>query len=195
MIKYFCLLILLLLLSCTNPAPKTTYYVLHADDAPTTIQHQSQYPFFIGIGPIDIPGYLKRNAIASFNAENQVDYSSTHAWSSKLDAMLTETFRDELSIHAGMHEVVAFPWQMNTRPQYQLKIQLVSFAGRLGESVSIKFYWQCLELADNHLVQKGVIKKTITLEEDGYDAYVKALNQLIIEASSDLATVALVNLD
>jgi uncharacterized protein len=121
---------LLLLAGCSfsilAPKPDTSkFYVLtatgHASPAASSSGNLS-----VGIGPVRIPGYLDRSAIATRLSENQIVYSGNDRWAEPLDQNFRAVLAADLAGSLGDARVIQHVWG-TSETDYLLEIDVRRF--------------------------------------------------------------------
>lgn len=84
-------------------------------------------PVSLGIGPIELPGYLDRQEIMVRVEPNRFDLFEYDRWAEPLDENFTRVLIQNLSILLRTHRIVAYPWSRDKKPCYRVGIQVLRF--------------------------------------------------------------------
>src|SRR5208283_2976977 len=95
-------------LTSTRPDP-TKYFVLTALP-PAGGAPVSAHPLVIGLGPVNMPGYLDHSELVTRAGPNQVDLSSIDRWAGPLDQNFKGVLARNLAQLIGTDQLVQFPW-------------------------------------------------------------------------------------
>jgi uncharacterized protein len=147
----------------------------------------------LGIGPIKFPGYLDRQQLVTRISQNRFAVAENDRWAEPLDENFSRVLSQNLSILLQTDRVVAFPWERNQRPSYQIQVEVLRFEPNAEQVVELWARWSIMDGA----------KKTISLKESyltkpardkSTEASVAALSEAVAELSRDIAS-AIRNLD
>lgn len=124
------LLAMIAFLAGCGSSPRANHYVLTAQPAAVP-SHESPS---LGIGPIDIPEYLNRNALVYNRDGNQLRVSSTDRWAEPLEDGLKRVISLNLATLVDTQNVRFFPWNVQRAPDYGIKITLLSLDANDSEA-------------------------------------------------------------
>ena len=117
---------LLLTLGCSPLAPKPDYarfFVLTPiTDTAGTIPSGATSRLVIGVGPIDLPGYLQRLEVVTRGSANRLDVSPVDRWGEPLDKNFARILEENLSRLLGTDHIEQYPWSRKTAVDYQIAI-------------------------------------------------------------------------
>jgi uncharacterized lipoprotein YmbA len=83
--------------------------------------------FSVGLGPIELPGYLDRQQIATRTSTNRLSYSETDRWAAPLAESFSRVLGQNISHLLNPAHMSQFPWQSTDAPDYQVKIDVLQF--------------------------------------------------------------------
>jgi uncharacterized lipoprotein YmbA len=109
------------LLGCgTTPASK--YYLLSAE--------ASSFPEgaspSLGVGPIEIPEYLNRNALIYSREGNRLHIANFERWAEPLDSSIGRVVRLNLASLLNTQNIQVYPWSDSERPEYALEVNVIN---------------------------------------------------------------------
>lgn len=171
-------LVLALLAGCGH-VPQTHYYTLSAPPPESALAADPKAPS-LGVGPVGLPPILDHAGIVSQPDATRVTVSTYHLWAGDLTDIVTHVVAERLADLSGNERVEAFPWDNRVRPEYQLKIQLETFAGAIDGLVHLRAVWTLTSDQGQH----ERLHKRAQFERDswgGYAGYVSTLNGLLLE--------------
>ncbi len=96
-------------------ADPSSYYILgalpEADFAADKNPAGVKANFSVGLGPIELPGYLDRQQIATRTSTNRLSYSETDRWAAPLAESFSRVLGQNISHLLNPAQVIQFPWQ------------------------------------------------------------------------------------
>ena len=161
-------------------APMTT------DDAP--VAGRLDRDFSLGVGPLALPSYLKRQQIVTRIAENEVVTASFANWAEPLDRSFQRVLTENLSLLLGTQAVYPHPWRRTISPTYRLRLQVTRFdANPTGDAV-LAARWEVLDGRGQPLTDKtkSVYRQAVAREDMA--GVVTAMSLTLADFSRDLAT-------
>ncbi len=181
------LIALFMLAGCVSNSVPTRYYSLASIDAPDTSVSSLPESITVGVGPLELPERLDRIGIVSVKKDNELSVSTYSIWAGDLRESMLRVLTGNLSSQLGHDRIWSFPWDNRNRPEYQLRIVIEEFSGKLGDSVSLRVKWSLL----GEHGRKELITRRSSYEQSvsarAYRDYVGALNAALNEFSQDLA--------
>jgi uncharacterized lipoprotein YmbA len=128
----------------------------------------------LGIGPVRFPGYLDREQIVTRISQNRFAVAENDRWVEPLEENFSRVLAQNLSILLQSDRVVAYPWERNQRPTYQIQVEVLRFEASGEQLVELWARWMILDDA----------RKTMTVK----DSY---LSQRAIDRSSEASVAAM----
>jgi uncharacterized lipoprotein YmbA len=124
-----------LLAGCASTPPPTYYTLtaLSASSGPNTATAA-----IIGVGPLEIPGYLDRLQIVTRPAPNRLRISDFERWAGPLDDNMLRVLADNLKTLTGAPGVRVFPWPVGQRPDLAVRLVVHAFEGVDGDRVTLR---------------------------------------------------------
>lgn len=108
-----------------QPQPdQSRFFVLAPMSEPTDL---AATPLSIGLGPVELPAYLRRPQIVTRIGENEIILSEVHRWGEPLDANFSRVLADNLSRRLRTNRIVAFPWFDATALDYAVRVSVLRF--------------------------------------------------------------------
>jgi len=154
-----CLLVCLIPAGCGSLGPKpdpSRFFALaslprtgeRAPDAAGT------NPLALGIGPIKFPGYLDRQEIVTRVSQNRFAVAENDRWAEALEENFSRVLSQNLSILLQTDRIVAFPWERNQRPTFQVQVEVLRFDPNAEHIAELWARWIVLDDAKKSLVVK-----------------------------------------
>lgn len=114
------------LAGCTLLAPRaddSRYFVLH----PVAAAGGPAPGVSVGLGPVTLPGYVRRPEILTRASAAELRPSETERWGEPLDEALPRTLGRDLSVELGTLDVRLFPWFRDSQPDVQVAVDIERF--------------------------------------------------------------------
>ena len=171
-----------LLSSCSIGKTSSRFYSI----APLAVQTSHARPnLSLGVGPIQIPRLLRRPQLIVRKSPTEIDLVEEHQWGGSLREDLSNAFTDNLAILLGTEHVETYPWKHNTKPTYQVRINIEQLDGDLGKTVTLKARWRLLQ--NNRVIKVKHPTIQVAVKGKDYNAYVKAQSEVIYRLSQEIA--------
>jgi len=126
------LCLLLCLLSCASSPPSNFYRLTPAVDHAPGGSTPS-----LGIGPVDIPEFLNRNALVYTRGGNQLQLAESERWAEPLDDGVTRVLGLNLSALLQTETLRFFPWDLRQAPDYGVRINILDLDARDGQAILV----------------------------------------------------------
>ncbi len=177
----------LLLSACISGGPATKYYTLFADKNIQPLVPGIPANISLGIGPIVLPDYLENPSIVTVSDSQRVIVSGYNVWAGDLKEGVSRVITDNLSSYYSSSNIWSFPWDVRTRPQYQVRVEFLDLSGVRGKELRLKAKWSLIDHEADTLLAIGQSSFSEQMGGTSYDAYVAALNQTLHRMSQTLA--------
>ena len=139
-----------------------------------------------GLGPVQLPAYLDRNAIATRVSLTEVTYSTHDLWAEPLQTNVRRVLVENLSALLGTDRIVVYPWLTTVKVDYQVAIDIVRFEDT-ATGTQLTARWQ---IVDGHTGAPLLLRETdLVGTAGGHDAKasVAALSSAVGDLSRDIA--------
>ena len=143
----------------------------------------------IGISPVALPKYLKKQQIVTRSGDNELQLAEYDRWAGKIEEDIGRVIAENLSHLLGTDKVLASSAMTGIDPDYEIKIDITRFEGRLDGKVEFSARWSVL---DNGGKLVYGVKATDIIEPvrgTGYDQLVAAQSRALAAFSRELAHV------
>jgi uncharacterized protein len=155
---------------------------LRADNVTANVQRD----FSFGLGPIELPGYLDRQQVATRTSTNRLSYSETERWAAPLVENFSDVLGQNISHLLNPVRMSQFPWQSNSAPDYQVKIEVLQFEGNSNQEARLTAHWTVSDRNQNTLVSESSQLKRRAGSRSTEDS-VKALSEMVGDLSREIA--------
>ncbi len=141
----------------------------------------------IGVGPIQLPRYLRRSGLVTRVGDHELSVSDEHRWGEDLDRGLARVITENLSALLPEAQVRAFPWQESARDDLRVTIDVERFERGQDGSVTLDARWTLW----SHDPRKRVAMQRTRLVEpsagDDYADSVGAMSRVAGQLSREIA--------
>ncbi len=142
--------------------------------------------FSVGLGPIELPAYLDRQQIVTRTSTNRLSYSENDRWAAPLAESFSRVLEQNISHLLNPVRMSRFPWQSNSAPDYQVKIEVLQFEGNSNQEARLTAHWT---VSDRH--QKILVSQSSQLKRRAgslsTEDSVKALSETVGDLSREIA--------
>lgn len=126
-------LCLLLLLAACGSSPPSSFYRLTPAVAPAPGGQQPS----LGIGPVEIPEFLNRNALVYTRGGNQLQIAATERWAEPLEYGVKRVVGLNLSQLLHSENLRFFPWEARQAPDYGVRISVLDLDASDGQAALV----------------------------------------------------------
>jgi uncharacterized lipoprotein YmbA len=140
----------------------------------------------LGIGPIKFPGYLDRQQLVTRISQNRFAVAENDRWAEPLEENFSRVLSQNLSILLQTDRIVAYPWERNQRPTYQVQVEVLRFEPNAEQLVELWARWSILDNArktisvkDSYLSQRAIDRSA--------EASVAAMSDVLANFSQEIA--------
>ncbi len=140
----------------------------------------------LGIGPIKFPGYLDRQQFVTRISQNRFAVAENDRWAEPLEENFSRILSQNLSILLQTDRIVAYPWERNQRPTYQVQVEVLRFEPNAEQLVELSARWIILDDAKKSLIVKESYL-TQSVRDKSTEAAVAALSDVLASFSQEVA--------
>jgi uncharacterized lipoprotein YmbA len=140
----------------------------------------------LGIGPVRFPGYLDREQIVTRISQNRFAVAENDRWVEPLEENFSRVLAQNLSILLQTDRVIAYPWETNQRPNYQVRVEVLRFEPNGEQLVELWARWTILDAAKKSLTTKES-DLTRPARDKSTEASVAAMSETLIDLSKEIA--------
>lgn len=158
-------------------------------------QHQSVYvsenstqQLGIGIWKVKLPEMIDRPEIVTRTDLYNVELADFHQWTGSLNNNITHLIASELSHRLKTERVVISPWSSYRKNDYQVKVHINRFDGKLGGEVYLNGAWSLLNAQGNKEILREAFEFKQKTDGQGYSEMTEALSKLTIQLAEKIST-------
>jgi uncharacterized protein len=186
-----CLLVFLIPAGCGSLGPKpdpSRFYALTS--LPRAAQRAQDAAganeLALGIGPVKFPGYLDRQEIVTRVSQNRFAVAENDRWAEPLEENFSRVLSQNLSILLQTDRMVAYPWERNQRPTYQVQVEVLRFDPNAEHIAELWARWIVLDDAKKSLVVKESYLSQ-QARDKSTEGSVAAMSEVVSELSKEIA--------
>ena len=142
----------------------------------------------VGVGPVIMPGYLRRSQIVTRTGDDQVDIAMFHQWAEPLEDAIARILAEEIGARVPTDRIVMFPWRgvVARALQYQVIVVVTRLDGRRGDDVTLDTRWRILGNDGAELAfHRSTMTETAT--GPGYDPMIAAMSRALTALGQEIA--------
>jgi uncharacterized lipoprotein YmbA len=140
----------------------------------------------VGVGPITMPGYLKRTRMVTRESDNEIKYLETERWAQPLMESLQYAIVGDLSMLLWTDQVILHPWYNTRQPAYAVELDIGRFERTHDGSASLAARWT-IRNAEGEVLAAESFNQAIAADSSSIAASVNAQSQLVAAMSRDIA--------
>ena len=141
--------------------------------------------FSVGLGPIELPGYLDRQQIVTRTSTNRLSYSETDRWAAPLAESFSSVLGQNISHLLNPAQMIQFPWQSHDAPDYQIKIDVLQFEANSNHEAWLTARWTVIDRNKKILVsQRSQLNRRAGSRST--EDFVKALSETLGDLSREI---------
>jgi len=175
--------------SVLGPRPDRTRFFTLTALAPSEVQadHGQNTDLTVGLGPVEMPGYLDRTPLVRRTADNEIGVSATDRWAEPLGYAFATTLRQNLVVLLGTPRVVLHPWLPGTRPDLAVQVDVLRFEADAKGEVDLAAEWHIRRVADGKVLVGRLSRIAEPAGGTGSDEVAAALSRALGAFSREVA--------
>src|SRR6185503_15847379 len=180
---------------CSAFAPRadpSSFYILGMQEGVSVDKRPAGHKadFTVGMGPIEWPGYLDRQQIATRTSTNRLSYSENDRWAAPLAEIFGRVLGQNMSQLLNPVQVIQFPWQSKDPPDYQVRIEVLQFEGNSNQQAWLTAGWSVIDTNKRILIdQRSQLNRrarSLSTED-----FAKALSEILGDLSREIVNTLL----
>jgi uncharacterized lipoprotein YmbA len=168
-----------------EPDPSRFFVLTAMNAAPAPPREHGD--LIVGVGPINIPGYLDRNEIATRVSSDELHYSPVERWAEPLRGGIERTIAENLMPVVPGGLVLRFPWAATTRVDYQVGLDVRRFEADKDGNANLFVRWTIRSLPSGRFL----VNRESSLQAAGGSAdpelATRALSTTLAQLSQEIA--------
>lgn len=179
------------LIGCVNigkgTVDPTQFYLLNAPGWENRQEPTGQEDgLVIGVGPVSIPGYLKRHQIVTRNTDNEIQLADFHRWGEHLEDGIPRVIAENISSQMPDDWVIVYPWRKDVRPDFRVSVEVYRFDAVFEGNATLNVQWILLGQDRKDVLLKRQADYTRPVTGESYGDIVAAESKLLEDLSVDI---------
>jgi uncharacterized lipoprotein YmbA len=175
-----------LLTSCLfGRGDPTRFYVLSTTVAPSNAANGA---LGIGLGPIAMPGYLRRPMLAVRVDGTQVRYADFDRWAEPLPTQFARTLGRDLSALADSARIVPYPWYPATGVDVVVRVDVSAFEADVHGNARLDACWTIRDPRTAAVRREDCSSIAEAVDADDPQRQVAALSRTVGELAQRIAS-------
>jgi uncharacterized lipoprotein YmbA len=170
--------LIFLLTGCSRTTPVVWYQLTAADSAKANVSSATTGQLRLGLGPLYLPEVLQRPQLVT-RTGNRVEIADNHRWAEPLEENITRVLREYLADLLGTEQIITYPWPRSTLVDYQLKIEILRFAGEGLAEAHLEAVWSVMDGEGKCILQPRRVIHRMAADPASYERLVDALNETL----------------
>ena len=183
------LAVAVLLVACGQTKP-SSFYLLSpiADPSTGTSATVGANSIALAIGPVRVPRHINRSQIVTYASPNKIQLDEFSRWGEPLAGNFARVLGDNLARLVPTQRIVVHPWRSGTPFEYQVTVEVSSFAVRPGGQATLVAQWAIFSRQGKRVIMSWRSSFAQNVSSPGFEAAAAALSKLVADLSKDIAT-------
>lgn len=178
--KAHLLLLMMMALLLTSCGSAEQFYRLSSDGAaPLRTAGMA-----VGIGPVDLPGYVDRAELVFQSDANEYQVPSKVRWAGPIGENFTRVLAADVGRRLGSGNVLPTPWPANAKLRYQVSVQVRQFHAVSGGDAVLEATWRVEEPTTRQIIRTRNGSFHERIAGDGYGPVVAAESRLVAQLAT-----------
>ena len=180
---------LILLLGCARTAP-SRFYLLHPQAASAGVKAEASSSSsgpVIGLGSVDLPGYLDRPQIVTRTNPYQLEISELNRWAEPLQGNIEGVLQANLAALLGTDHVLVGTQARITSLDYRVSLAIKRFDGMPGGEALLEARWTVSGKGGQAVLDAKTTTYREAVPGKTYQELVEAESRLLAALSRDIA--------
>ena len=183
-------LIAVALLSACTETKSTRFYLLSALPSPKMEKPGTtrENTVALAVGPIELPKHVNRTQIVTFSSANKIELGEFDRWAEPLADNFSRVLGDNLAVLIPTEQIVIHPWRQATPFDYQITVEVSTFAVRPDGDVALIARWSLLSKKGTQMIMSRRSSFSEDVRGGGFEATVAAMSRTVADLSQEIAT-------
>jgi len=173
--------------SILAPQPDPARFYLIAPMAGDARTAAARNDLSIGVGPVNLPEYVQRQALVVRTSPTEVRPSDIDYWAEPLGQNVTRVLGENLGALVGTDRIFAFPSPGILKTDYQVVVTFLSFEQDSAHQGVLSARWEIRVPKSETVLITRVTSVTKPAAGAGMDGGVAALSAALADLSRDIA--------
>ncbi|MFT6558878.1 membrane integrity-associated transporter subunit PqiC [Sneathiella sp.] len=175
--------------SVITPSAPTQFYVLSAGLPASNEASVGEVPAHIqiGIGPVEIPGYVDRPQMVTIGSGNTLVVADLHHWAEPVQESVKRVLIENVSTLLRPQQVFAYPANFHpSANSLQVSIEIREFIQDDTGMAKLTVSWNVKRLLDNTLLIRNAARFEQASVTNDYSAYAADMSKLLRQLSVEI---------
>lgn len=141
----------------------------------------------VGVGPVELPGYLDRPQIVTRAGTNELEVAEFHCWAEPLRENVSRVLAEDLSVLIPASRIALFPPGGSAPIDYRLVVKVGRFEGTANGEGLLAARWSIFARDGKSVIRAGSSSFNERVGEQGHHGTVSALNRALAAFSREIA--------
>ncbi len=142
----------------------------------------------VGVGPVELPAYLRRPQIMTREARNELRPSEANRWAGELESDVARILAQNLAVLIPSNNVSTFPWINPIELDYRVSVRVDRFERGPDGSVSLHAGWTLVTGKETRVLTARRSDIDQPTADQSYAAVVNSMSDALAELSREIAT-------
>ncbi|MEW8624178.1 MAG: PqiC family protein [Candidatus Thiodiazotropha sp.] len=181
-------LLITLCIGCASPSQPTRFYRLDAgiDNLDSVDLTPRPGGVVIGIDAVELAGYLDRPQMIERTSSHRLELYEFDQWAGSLQENLLALVRDRIQQQLKAMQVIAYPWPLGLKPDYELKLAIQRFE-RVEGRIELQGLWTLVETNRRRIVLMRQSRLQEPIQGTDIEAGVAAASQAASRLAEQIA--------
>jgi len=148
----------------------------------------------IGIGPIEIPGFLDRPQIVTQDNNNELHFAEFDRWAEPLGESIKRVIAENLALIFPGVNTMLYPWNPSLPVKYGVIIEIIRLEAQLDSEAVLVVNWSVVEAQKKEILLTKQSTYQSPIAKPDYsslrDAFSKLMAMLSIEIAKSIEPLA-----
>jgi uncharacterized protein len=140
----------------------------------------------IGLGPVQLPGYLDRPELLIRTSPNGLELSEKDRWAETLADNFRHVLANDLTNLLGTTNIIQYPWYPGTKLDYIVHVQVQRFEADTNRTAELMARWDLRTPQTDQVLASREVHFTRPLTSLTGDAAAAGLSQDVAELASQI---------
>jgi len=174
-----------LFLSACGTSPKTNFYMLSAERG---VEIYMQDSISVGVWKVNLPDLIDRPEIVTRTGAYTIELADFHRWAGGLESNISILIANELSHNLKTGHVDVSPWSSYRKFDYQVKVHVRKFDGKLGDESVLEGAYIILNGKGSKKILENTFSFTEKLKGNEYSDMAEAMSNLVVQLAEKISS-------
>ncbi len=146
-----------------DPSRFFTLTAVDASQAQSAAAPASKGSLTYGLGPVTLPPYLDRNAMAMRVSPTEVKYSTVDRWAEPLQVSVPRVLLENIATQLSSDHVVKYPWDAASPVDYRIEVEVLQFESNAAGNSQLAARWRIRDGRSG----KELVARSSSIERSG----------------------------